>query len=549
MPKRTQDDSISEEPPQKRTRRSVEPDRLSALSDELALHILSFLPIRSLITCQRVSHRFRILAGDSELWKRKYYSRWILPRARRVRQLTHVGAQSEPISYSARVVKWLDHGRPWREEQEINWMKEYRLQHNWSKGSCRVKELEVAQPPIPPVLVNLHNGLVYTADARNGLRAWSVRDTETVLASFSLSEISQSGIPTAMAVSSDEPTSKDNVVVGFENGSLAIYTLDRQTRSFMHRLTKFGSDDGEVTALSSCPGYVLVLFKSRMLCLYRLTSKPSLRLIDSLQASNLRTPLTLSVRTAVRTDVIASIAYSFPRIGCGWSIGLQELRWNEDGEKLGSHLATPLDCQTFGSQIGLKGAMKQSKNSASAFQQQHTSSPYAFYMKPPTSLSYSHPYLLAAHADNTLTMYLVVSAADRLTISPPHRLWGHTSSVSGVQVGGRGKAVSVSSRGDDIRIWELEDLVSSPLMTKMSRVRDRSIQLSPERTKTQHTLVDLESRANVLLKIETDFWPAQKDISNQLTKIRGLVGFDDEQVVILREEDLGTQLLDCYDFT
>ncbi|EEP78345.1 predicted protein [Uncinocarpus reesii 1704] len=545
MPKRAPDDQAPEGPPQKRSRRSTEPDRLSPLSDELALHILSFLPIRSLITCQRLSRRFHILAGDSELWKRKYYSRWILPRARRVRQLSNIGVSGGHTAYSSRVVKWLDRGRSWQEGREIDWMKEYRLQHNWSRGNCRIRELEVAQPPIPPVLVNLHNGIVFTADVRNGLRAWSTKDTERLLAGVSFADELHLAIPTAITVSSDN--GKVNVVVGFQNGLLAIYTLDRDTKMLIRRPAHFKSEDGEITALASCPDYLLLLRKNEMLSLYRVTADFALRLVETLQASNIRAPLTLSMRT-VGTQVIASIAYSFPRIGCGWSVGLQELRWDESGENLGSHLATPLDTQHTSFPGKLKGATKRFENTFAAPQQ--VSFQYASHMQPPTSLSYSHPYLLAAHADNTLTVYLVLSTAEGLTISPPRRLWGHTSAVSGVQVGGRGKAVSVSSRGDDIRIWELEELVSSPLMAKRLRLRDRGIQLSPERVKSESTsLISPHSTQNVLLDVGTSLWLAQRDTLSELTKINGLVGFDDEQVVVLREQDLGTQLLDCYDFT
>ncbi|EFW22502.1 hypothetical protein D8B26_000824 [Coccidioides posadasii str. Silveira] len=546
MPKRPHDES-ARELPQKRARPTLAPDRLSALSDELALHVLSFLPIRSLITCQRVSRRFYILASDSEIWKRKYYSRWILPRARRVRQLTQLDAAIEPIGYSSKVVKWLEHGRSWREGREIDWMKEYRLQHNWSKGSCRVRELEVAQPPIPPVLVNLHNGVVFTVDARNGLRAWSMKDTEVMLASQSFDGF-PSVAPTAVAISSNESSSKDQTVaVGFEDGSFEIYTLDYDTKRFKRRLSKSKHEDGEITALASCPGYLLVLFQNKKLSLYRLASDSSLRLIDSLHASNIRAPLTLSVRI-VGSGVIASIAYSFPRIGCGWCIGLQEVRWDEDGQNLGSHLATPLDSQALSSPIGLGVTMRRSENPVSALQRQQSSFPYPSYTQPPTALSYSHPYLLTAHSDNTLTTYLVVSTAEKLTISPPRRLWGHTSSISGVQVGGRGKAVSVSSRGDDIRVWELEGMVPSPLIAKAPRLRERSIQLSPERMKSQSAPIGSKNAPNVLLEFGASPRLTQKDTSSELTKMTGLVGFDDEQVVVLREQDLGTQLLDCYDF-
>lgn len=55
MPKRHHDD-LSDSPPPKRLRVAEEArqvDRLSSLSDEILLHILSFLPIPALLTCQR----------------------------------------------------------------------------------------------------------------------------------------------------------------------------------------------------------------------------------------------------------------------------------------------------------------------------------------------------------------------------------------------------------------------------------------------------------------------------------------------------------------
>ena len=42
---------------------------------------------------------------------------------------------------------------------------------------------------------------------------------------------------------------------------------------------------------------------------------------------------------------------------------------------------------------------------------------------------------------------------------------------------------------------------------------------------------------------------AFENVSNELALMRGWVGFDEEQVVVLREREVGTQLLECYDFT
>lgn len=55
MSKRRRDDAQFDLPPTKRHRDAVTSplDRLSSLSDEILLHILSFLPISSLNVCQR----------------------------------------------------------------------------------------------------------------------------------------------------------------------------------------------------------------------------------------------------------------------------------------------------------------------------------------------------------------------------------------------------------------------------------------------------------------------------------------------------------------
>lgn len=57
MSKRCRDDEQTDSPPSKRHRGGEvdRVDRLSSLSDEILLHILSFLPIPSLIVCQRYS--------------------------------------------------------------------------------------------------------------------------------------------------------------------------------------------------------------------------------------------------------------------------------------------------------------------------------------------------------------------------------------------------------------------------------------------------------------------------------------------------------------
>lgn len=149
-------------------------------------------------------------------------------------------------------------------------------------------------------------------------------------------------------------------------------------------------------------------------------------------------------------------------------------------------------------------------------------------------MSYSHPYLLTSHADNTLTMYLVVSTLESLFVQGGRRLWGHTSSVSAVQVTNRGKAVSISSRGDEIRIWELEMAISS-LGRKF--FEENGVQLNAENKDGEpDPELGLGTISHNLDRV---------NVEEELTLP---IGFDEERVLLLREKT-GTQLLECYDFT
>ncbi|CAG7921838.1 unnamed protein product [Penicillium olsonii] len=542
MSKRRRDRSDSDLPP-KRIRtvdlRSV--DRLSGLSNELLLHILSFLSVSSLNICQRLSHRFHALGGDSELWKRQYYSQWVQPRARRLANSKRTTLPAR-ASYSPRVANWFDHGHL---EHEGNWKRQYRLRHNWSRGLCRVTEVEFPEPPCPPTLVRFCAGIVFTVDSACGLRAWTANDPASCLASVSLSTRPDSPVnPTALAVSQ----SYGNIVisVGTENGHLSLFLLDPQT-SKLALQSSYAACNGAITAMAMSTSYLLVVSQYTNLILYDMhhgshqkwqySGAATPRQLASLKADNILAPMTLSLRVS-QSDIIATVVYSFFHIGCGWSIGIQELRLNKDGQQLDSRLTTTVD-----SQYGVRpsrGSQPSKRHSAEPGQSQSTpGAPFILHQQPPTSLSYSHPYLLTSHADNTLTMYLVVSTADDLFVQGGRRLWGHTSSVSAVQVTKRGKAVSVSSRGDEIRIWELETAISS-LGTRKAPKEEHGIQLSAG---SKH------EPAPALPRTLSESLNSKSQETSPLSIMQDCVGFDEERVLLLREKGVGTQLLECYDFT
>lgn len=510
--------------------------------------------IVKLIRCLRLSRRFHALTLDSELWKRQYYSRWVWPRARR---LAHITTSSLRVpTYSPRVSNWLDHGHLASDGRPTNWKRQYRLRHNWSKGVCRVRELELPQSTFPPTLVNLCHGVVFTADSELGLRAWICQREQSCVGSASFREPSVP--PTALSASHDAERSWIEVVVGFKNGSFDIYTFDLGSSQSRLAFSHDGEADGAITAIASSSCYVLMVSRHKLLTLYETerVSRPNssegpidgIRSLATLRADNIVAPLSLSIRIAA-SEIVASIVYSFYHLGCGWSLGIQELRFSAEGDPVGSRLATTVDSQYGKRQLDPAAPLSAETGRGKDSEETTSSSatPCILHQNPPTSMSYSHPYLLTSHGDNTLTMYLVVSTAERLFVKVGKRLWGHTSSVSAVQVSDRGKAVSVSARGDEIRIWELEKTLSTSRPKDAMRW-ESSIKVSPD-----NKLAPGRSDA-MTEQLPRDTRSVLKDVGSQelpheIVQTRGCVGFNDEVVLLLRERELGRQLLECYDFT
>ncbi|PWY78399.1 F-box domain protein [Aspergillus sclerotioniger CBS 115572] len=564
MSKRNHVDDPSVLPPPKRphTIPSIHIDQITALSDELLIHILSFLPIPSLLVCQQLSRRFHALAGDSELWKRQYYSRWVRPRARRLANARRTLFSRPEIEYSPRVSTWLDHGHLAKEGVATNWKRQYRLRHNWSRGVCRVTEVEFPQPPRRQMLVTFCAGIVFTADLGHGLRVWPAKEPEHCLARILLTNppLPSFPAPTAIAAAASGPQqSLVDVTVGFEDGRLSVYTLDTTTLRLGMRFSCVECVSGAITTMASCSPFLLLVSEHKVLSLYEtIPDKGGVggslapRLLTSLKADSILEPISLSVR-ATGPKIIASIVYSFYHIGCGWSLGIQELQFGLDGQQISSRLATTVDCHYGTISPDSRNQSNREYRTASYATglrgRQNTTplGPSTSHHEPPTSVSYSHPYLLTSHADNTLTVYLVVSTSTSLSVKGCQRLWGHTSSISAVQISDRGKAVSVSSRGDDIRIWELESLISSLGGQKALR-NGNSIRISPEnRIGRRHDSLGLVPES-----YHGEYHAARSssvDIPHGLARMRGCIGFDDERVLLLREKEVGTQMLEFYDFT
>ncbi|KAJ6442423.1 F-box domain-containing protein [Purpureocillium lavendulum] len=552
-------------------------DVFSTVSDELLVRVLSFMDERTLLDISPVSRRFCRVAADSQLWRPHYYRRFILPRAHRIPGFRTAARSSSKLHYSGQRLMWADGG--WGRRggltdaaaaadddpaaaiaDTVDWKKQYRLRHNWARGRCAVDEVpvhEVERSPLPEwqTLVKVVDGLAVTADAESGLRVWDLKTRKAVAQRHLRSVDGAPSQPTCLAVDDQHlPRGVLDISAGFEDGTFGIWRFDAKRRrvALVHRQVK--SYFGELVAIAYGHPYVLTATKLGFITLYTFDETgqgaaattgdggaqqrqdepaaprakdadeallPQPRQLTSLKSHSTRLPLALSIRR-MANSVVASIAYTFDAVG-GWAIGVQDLdiKPSETSrpDVVSSRVAYSLPTQTRKSATP---SPESTPTRAGARSPRHRASPDDGD-DGPIRLCYSHPYLLATLPDNTLVLHLCTSTATSLSISPGIRLWGHTSGISDAEITPRGKAVSVSTRGDEIRVWELE-----------GRVGGSSVEVKPRQPDDTD--------------IKADDRPSSRD-SDVAEDRKNWVGFDDEMVVVLKEARDGRESLMVYDFT
>jgi hypothetical protein len=103
----------------------------------------------------------------------------------------------------------------------------------------------------------------------------------------------------------------------------------------------------------------------------------------------------------------------------------------------------------------------------------------------------------------------------------------------------RGKAVSVSRLGDELRVWDLEGGMTSSVNRKRSRNGELSVRVQPSKTEN----VDAPDDDSAGLRFALEKGLDEPSVS------RGWVGFDEQNVIVLREKSEGSQALVVYDFS
>jgi hypothetical protein len=556
---------------------------LSLLSDEILIRILKHLPVETVLLCQSISKRWAALSMDGEVWRSLFWTRFIQPNLRKKGFKYTIDNREEKWINEQK--KKRQGGIYASLEQDakdkaprIDWKARYRLRHNWSRGAADVREISLQEEMDTAtgqvdegrktagsgrLVARIVDGRVVTVDRRFGIRAWDLRKDDASSECTAHTPFSDDDglVPTTLALDSTSETDI-RVAVGFEDGGFAIWRLhidaggQRERFSPIYMRLGPGEEGVALAAIAYAHPHLLTVTEEQVLSLYVLEDKstpevvdggaPSSgsqdtlregasekafasveaafkckapRLLTSLKSHTSWPPLSLSIRSTPQA-IIASIAYALPTYTTGWSVGLQELHISHNGTISRSRLASAAE-QGFHSLL-LPSSSVPPSPSLLPRGTQTIDDRVPLSASCPTSLSYSHPYLLASHPDNTLSLYLVTSTQDDLHISKARTLWGHTSSVSGAHVGERGKAVSISAQGEELRVWELERGLASKRMAQDEGVRVRS-----------------DAHDGIIFD---NVYPRSRSKDNW-------VGLDEEVVIVLKESGNGAKALVVYDFT
>lgn len=536
--------------PPKRLRRV---DILSTLSDELLVRILSHFGVREILGIALVSRRYSRLTADAQLWRYHYWNRFVRPRAELIPRFK-LGASrhSNRLHFDGHRSIYADGGfgrngglvGPKDTSQNIpltaDWKATYRMRHNWQRGRCYVDELQLqddtdwVMSPERKTYTKFVDGLALTVNSCGHLRAWDLRTRKLIAQAFLDAPDKATARPLCLAVDSQQRSAGLlDVVVGFEDGTYDIWQVDikkgTMTMRYRHQQRLFGP----VISVAYMHPYVLTARRTGFIVLYSFnwndadsrTAKsredssapaspasntrditlPTPRTLDTVKSAH-NVPQAVSIRR-VASSYIASVAFSFQSIG-GWCIGIQDFDIKPSARLLDgvtSRLATTLPMP---SRLGPATAHSPYRSTDDRWDDLDPDEEEDENEGRPVSICYSHPYLLATLPDNTLLLHLCTSTVDSLSIDPGIRLWGHTSGVSDAVITPWGTAVSVTARGDEMRLWRVEG------------GRNSSVEVQPR-----------EKR------------------STNLEDKRTWVAFDEERVIALKERPNGRESFMVYDFT
>ncbi|KDQ10137.1 hypothetical protein BOTBODRAFT_36569 [Botryobasidium botryosum FD-172 SS1] len=455
------------------------------LSDELVLHIFSYLPFVDLCVSQSVNHHWARLATDNQLWKALFLSDSPLPRLR--------GSKGYPFSPSryaesrnikplpSRSIaslqeKGLNHSRDWK------WM--YRIRSNWEKGRCRVEAVDsgnveveagagasahripLPHPTVTEVPTVYLAGDLVIASSLHEIRVYSsLRPTAPRVIQPAL--LANESISTLSIDQSSHSTSTHPIPVRFasfsSSGSFHVFSItrDHTNISDSHQLTHSRTPNRRTPIMHAAYHHPLLVTLSATFQLSIYTLPPS-SLSGTPQSPTLKhtvtsftsfppASLTLTRTLSAASPYKLTIAYTAPVYPAHWSAAVAEISMGPDGGILSSR---NISAVTMGWGMG---APMDEDDVEAVEEMERAKEQWGRKLRDVVCTESDGKWVVLAGGDNTLQVYRLQrrgsNADPRLMYQ--RVMLGHTASIAALKVAD-GRCVS-AGRDGCVWVWDLEE--------------------------------------------------------------------------------------------
>ncbi|KAF5129492.1 hypothetical protein DV495_002192 [Geotrichum candidum] len=427
----------------KRTKLTPAAVTIDSLNEELLLHVFSHLNVPNLCNTLLVCKKWYRIGSDNKIWRDLYQANFF--KKHRFQTTLSIGIERQ---------------------EELDWKSFFKLRYNWNRGVCRVKNIRFHPPAsfpsssqasssvsgtvAPPgmfknFLIASRNKIIVTFNINYDIQVWSCL-TEKLVASCNVRDwlkderkSSKLGQPTVLIVN---PVGAFKFCIGFDTGSFIVGSLEGLKTQTPYLIPKQiavldHARYGAIVHIVQRQNLLAVYTSRSSIILYSFTNgvTKTLSVMKSYIDPSHEVALTIRSVHYQRYLFCISLAYFQLTLSGEWIPCVQEILCNPEGRIINTRMSTYCPNNT----TSYLRAPKWSHG----------------YSSKPMVLSYNHPYLLAGFSDNTMSLYIARSAECCLEVQPRQRLWGHTSGINHVFVKAGGTAVSVSSRGREIRWWDL----------------------------------------------------------------------------------------------
>lgn len=494
---------------------------IDILTDEVLLHVFSWLPFESIHNCMLVCRKWNRVSSDNKIWRELYLSHFLTKNAKFQSNLT----LKTP------------------ENPTFDWKKCFKTKFNWRRGSSKIRYVPLQDPfDINPkarskrVIVAARNQLVATVNNDCLLTVYNCERTFYITLDIK-EQISEEsllllGRPSTLTIN---PIGSIRIAIGFTTGSFIICSLEglkspntvhqTEDKNMAKLVIKhvaamdYNSQYGAIRHIVQRKNVVAAYTDKANILLYSISSDGDTHTVSVLKSYiDPHQPVSLSIRSFhfQRLLFCISVAYCQQNMDNEWAPYIQEILCAPDG----SIVNTRMSSNTNGH---LKSVSKCSNsnctNSNHPEQSLFNNSSQSIHGNAsPVSISYNHPFLLAGFNDNTISYYHVRSAECCLEIQPKGKLWGHTRGIKHVMVKPGGIAISVSRGFPEIRWWDLgNDNTSRPFNDAKSTLI--KIPPTPNITKSQSDSEKPDTNSSVDKgEKSSNGWHKDKNTLSQETK-------------------------------